>query len=186
MSHSKLESIDHPVTNEPYKSAGEDYVIMNVEGGLTDARFVFHATGERTGGSCGLFEVSFAPNDASPHHIHHLEDEGFYVLEGQLTLHGDNEELVLNKGEFGWGPRGVRHAYSAGPEGARALCFQIPGTGLHNWFRIMAAAQHNPFIEEGDEERWARWSYDNFRVTQLPTAEFPPGQTIRDAAAATS
>lgn len=175
---SKLKPVPNPVKNEAYKSSGEDSVVMKVEGKMSDVKMIFHATGEQTGGACGLFEVFFAPNDASPHHVHRLEDEGFYVIEGQLTLHGPDGEIVLGPGEWGWGPRGVRHGYSAGPEGARALCFQIPGTGLHNWFRIMAAAEHDPFAEEGGFEEWAAWSVENFSVDQLRLDEYPPGETI--------
>jgi quercetin dioxygenase-like cupin family protein len=171
-----------PVANEAYKSSGEDFTIMGIKGQMTDTKFIFHAIAEKTGGSCVLYELHWPPNDASVHHLHTLEDEGFYVIEGQLTLHSPGSELVLSPGEWGWAPRNVRHGYSVGPEGARVLVFQVPGTQLPHFFRIMSA---NGFSgpEDGEDpaEAWAafnEWSEANFGFTTYDPAKFPPGQTL--------
>jgi quercetin dioxygenase-like cupin family protein len=173
-----------PMSNEAYKSSGEDYTIMGIEGQMTGTRMIFHATGERTGGACVLYEVHWQPDDASVHHLHSLEDEGFYVIEGSLTLHSPDGEIVLGPGEWGWAPRNVRHGYSVGPEGARVLCFQVPGTGLPDFFRIMSASGFSgPVDDEDPAVAWAdfnRWSQENFGFTTYDPRAYPPGQTIPD------
>ncbi len=44
------------------------------------------ATGEQTGGRLSLVEHLVPAGSASPLHVHHTEDESFYVIEGHLTV----------------------------------------------------------------------------------------------------
>src|SRR5262245_20253444 len=41
------------------------------------------ATAEQTGGALGLVRQTVAPNSGPPAHIHHAEDEFFYVVSGE-------------------------------------------------------------------------------------------------------
>jgi len=51
------------------------------------------------------------PGGGTPPHIHRREDEGFYVLEGEVTfLYGD-QLLRAGPGTFVWGGRGVIHGF---------------------------------------------------------------------------
>ena len=40
-----------------------------------------------TGGALGLVHMDKPAGDMPPLHVHHNEDEGFYVLEGRVTLY---------------------------------------------------------------------------------------------------
>ncbi|MGH9454238.1 MAG: cupin domain-containing protein [Terriglobia bacterium] len=51
------------------------------------------ATGESTGGAFGLIEQLIPAGFATPYHVHHAEDEAFYVLEGQLTFICEGKKL---------------------------------------------------------------------------------------------
>ena len=44
------------------------------------------ATGEQTNGAYGLIEQVLQPGFASPLHVHHREDEAFYLLEGEAIF----------------------------------------------------------------------------------------------------
>src|SRR5919108_2655239 len=44
------------------------------------------ATGQETGGTFGLIEQALPPGFGPPPHVHHGEDEAFYILEGGLTF----------------------------------------------------------------------------------------------------
>ena len=48
--------------------------------------FTFLATGEETQGQFALMEVVARKGNAPPPHLHHREDETFYVLEGEMTF----------------------------------------------------------------------------------------------------
>jgi hypothetical protein len=53
----------------------------------------FLITGEETGGAVFMAELSVPPAGGPPPHIHHREDESFYVREGTLAIRmGQNRE----------------------------------------------------------------------------------------------
>ena len=62
-------------------------------------------SGAETGGAFALLEVSGPPGDQPPLHVHHHDDEGFYVLEGELTS--------------GWATRCTSCAPASGARAAR-------------------------------------------------------------------
>jgi quercetin dioxygenase-like cupin family protein len=171
------------MTNEPYKSSGEDFRIMGIEGSMTGTKLIFHATGEKTGGACVLYEVHWQPGDASEHHLHKLEDEGFYVIEGEFTLHGPTGAMTLKPGEWGWAPRNERHGYSVGPDGARVLCFQVPGSPLPDFFKIIADNDWRGGERYAGQELvdFNDWAESNFGFTVFDPAIYPPGQTVLES-----
>jgi quercetin dioxygenase-like cupin family protein len=63
----------------------------------------------------------------SPLHVHHNEDEWFYVLEGELTIWVDGETVVAPAGAFVFGPRDVPHTFVVSSEQARFLLVTEPG-----------------------------------------------------------
>ena len=46
----------------------------------------FLATGEDTNGKYALWEAIVPPGGGPPPHVHSREEEGFYVLEGEITF----------------------------------------------------------------------------------------------------
>jgi quercetin dioxygenase-like cupin family protein len=75
-------------------------------------RAVIHARSDQTDGTYGVVELTGAPGDAPPLHVHTYDDEGFYVLEGSLRLHIGGEAAVhLHAGQFALAPHGVPHVY---------------------------------------------------------------------------
>jgi quercetin dioxygenase-like cupin family protein len=73
---------------------------------------IIHARRALTTGSYGVVELTGAPGDVPPLHVHHHDDEGFYVLEGAIRLHIAGEDPIhLRPGQFQLAPRGVPHVY---------------------------------------------------------------------------
>jgi len=59
-----------------------------------------------------IVELTGAPGDAPPLHLHTEEDETFYVLDGEVTVHiAGQDALVLGPGQAAFAPRGVPHVY---------------------------------------------------------------------------
>ena len=55
-----------------------------------------------------------------PLHVHHRNDETFYVLDGELRLFLSDREIVLALGQAVLAPRGLPHTYASnhtGPAG---------------------------------------------------------------------
>ena len=54
----------------------------------------FLATGEDTNGKYALWEAIVPPGGGPPPHVHSREEEGFYILEGEITLQIGDKRLV--------------------------------------------------------------------------------------------
>jgi mannose-6-phosphate isomerase-like protein (cupin superfamily) len=92
-----------------------------------------------TGGALGLVDmVEVPPGHMPPLHVHHNEDEGFYVLEGGLTLYLPGRSIELGPGDFALGPRGVPHTYEVGDVPARVLTTSTP-SGFERFVAAVAA-----------------------------------------------
>src|ERR1019366_3112317 len=66
----------------PYVNTREDSAVR-----FLGIPTVMRSTGETTNGAFGLIEhLMIPPGWASPYHTHHLEDEAFYVLEGEVAF----------------------------------------------------------------------------------------------------
>ena len=85
------------------------------------------ATSESTGGNYGLVDmIEVAAGDMPPLHVHHTHDEGFLLLEGELSLFLPGREIALRPGEFALAPRGVPHTYQVGDAPAHWLVISTP------------------------------------------------------------
>ncbi len=85
------------------------------------------ASAADTAGRYTLVEITAPPGLDAPGHVHHTEDEGFYVLEGDVTITVGDETVELVAGQFAFGPRDVPHRFTVGPDGARMIWVLTPG-----------------------------------------------------------
>jgi ketosteroid isomerase-like protein len=68
------------------------------------------------------------PGFASPYHTHHLEDEAFYVLEGDMAFVSDGTWTIAGPGTYVFGPRNIPHGFKVlGDAPARMLLLCAPG-----------------------------------------------------------
>jgi len=89
---------------------------------------VVKATTESTNGAYGLLESLVAAGSSPPLHIHHGEDETFWVLEGSMTVRCGDETFSAGAGSYVFLPRGVPHTYRIdSPTPARLLTLLTPG-----------------------------------------------------------
>jgi quercetin dioxygenase-like cupin family protein len=94
----------------------------------------FLATGEDTDGKYALFEAVVGPGGGPPPHVHSREEEGFYVLEGEITFTIGDRRLVAGAGTFANMPIGTPHSFkNEGGKPARMLISVAPA-GLEKMF----------------------------------------------------
>jgi quercetin dioxygenase-like cupin family protein len=109
---------------------------------------------EDTGGALGIVEGAFPEGFGPPLHVHHREDEGFYLLDGEVRFRQGDDDFVAGPGTWVWGPREVPHAFKVLPGGARALVIVTPG-GFERMFEAggTPAREHeDPPIAEYDPQ----------------------------------
>jgi len=80
-----------------------------------------------TGGVIGLVEGTFYQGFGPPLHLHHREDEGMLVLEGEIRFRQGTDEFIAGPGTLVWVPREVPHAFTVQTPSARALVIITPG-----------------------------------------------------------
>jgi quercetin dioxygenase-like cupin family protein len=98
---------------------------------------VIKATAEDTGGGYTLVEITAVPGYETPLHIHHREDEGFWMLDGSATFTVGEETVEAGPGDYLFGPKHVQHKWRAGADGARMLYLFAPG-GFEDLIREMS------------------------------------------------
>jgi len=89
---------------------------------------LMRSTGETTKGAfCLMEQWTIPPGFASPYHVHHIEDEAFYVLEGEIAFVFDGKWIKAGPGAYVFGPREIPHGFKiAGTAPARVLILCAP------------------------------------------------------------
>jgi quercetin dioxygenase-like cupin family protein len=110
-------------TLDPMCVASEDGEARWWSSGLA----VVKATAADTGGQMTILEITEPADAAGPLHVHHGEDEGFWILEGSATFEVGDQTIEAHTGDYVFGPRDVPHRYTTGPDGCRMLFIFTPG-----------------------------------------------------------
>jgi len=82
---------------------------------------------DETGDRFSVLEIAVPPASTPPLHVHHTEDEAFYVLEGSARFHFGSDVRDAESGDSLLERKGIPHTFIAGDEGARFLVTTSPG-----------------------------------------------------------
>jgi quercetin dioxygenase-like cupin family protein len=97
-------------------------------------QITFLITGEETAGAFFMAEVSVPPGGGTPPHIHHREEETFYLQQGTLTIQVGGKTLNASPGDFVYLPRGIVHCFrNTGNVDIKFLLVVTPA-GLEKFF----------------------------------------------------
>jgi mannose-6-phosphate isomerase-like protein (cupin superfamily) len=121
-------------TLQPYMNTREDSVYR-----FLGVPTVTRATGETSNGALALVEhLSMPPGFATPYHMHHLEDEAFYVLEGEIAVVCDGKWLHAGPGSFVFGPREIPHGFKVVGSGNARMLIMCTPAGFENFVLELA------------------------------------------------
>ena len=120
---------------QPYRNTRDDLPFQ-----FLGVPTLLRATADTTNGAFGLIEhPMLPPGFASPYHVHHREDESFYVLQGRVAFVCDGKWLTAGPGDFVFGPKKIPHGFKVtGTAPAQILLLVSPG-GLSDLSRISAS-----------------------------------------------
>lgn len=92
------------------------------------------ARSEDTGGAYSVTEEVWPPEVGPPPHVHHTQDETFYVLDGELEFVSGDIVIRAGAGSLVHVPKGMVRAYkNPGQASARAIVVFTPG-GFEGFF----------------------------------------------------
>jgi quercetin dioxygenase-like cupin family protein len=133
-----------PVTGDPARAriirADEGTAYWSIDHGIT-----FKLTGEETGGALTLGVCDATQGAGVPPHIHHDEDEFFYLLEGEIAAEAAGERVTLHPGDFLLLPKGVAHTWrNEAEETARFVVFTAPGGAFEHMIGEIDALMADP------------------------------------------
>ena len=96
-----------------------------------------HIDGDASNGTLALVEERGGRGDMPPLHVHHRDDEAFYVIAGELSLFMAGDHLVLAAGQAALAPREIPHSYRVESEQAHWLVITTPA-GFDSFVREVA------------------------------------------------
>jgi quercetin dioxygenase-like cupin family protein len=118
------------------------------------------SSSESTAGRVGVTETLAPRGSGSPLHVHHNEDEWFYVIEGELTFWVGGQVITAPAGSFVYGPREIPHTFIVSSEQARFLLVVEPA-GFEGFVRALGQPAQQleippPATEPPDVEAMAK------------------------------
>src|ERR1700726_2811880 len=94
----------------------------------------FLATGEDTDGKYAMWEALVPPGGGPPPHVHSREEEGFYVLEGEITIQVGDKRRVASAGMFANMPVGTPHSFKNESSRPARMLISVAPAGLEKMF----------------------------------------------------
>jgi quercetin dioxygenase-like cupin family protein len=131
-------------------SAGEGRIhghikLKGVNSNVLDVKI----SGSDTDGGFALFEQSsLSPGKGTPLHVHHLQDEVFYVIEGTYYFQVGEDKFHLAAGDSIFLPMKVPHAWTQVSEKGKMTVLFQPAGKMENFLVTLAALEHEPTREE--------------------------------------
>lgn len=95
----------------------------------------FVLRGADTGMRFSMVEAYTAPGAGSPPHLHHDDEESFYVLEGSYEITLGNERMLCGPGSITHVAKGMPHAFAnVGDTPARMIILNWPADHHERFF----------------------------------------------------
>lgn len=93
---------------------------------FANALMLVKASSDTTEGRFAVIDQRVPGNYSVPRHVHHAEDEAWYVLEGEATFYCGEDAFTAAPHSWVFLPKNVPHTFKVGPAGARLLTITAP------------------------------------------------------------
>jgi quercetin dioxygenase-like cupin family protein len=100
---------------------GEGEAVWSIGG-----RFTRKVGGTDSASRLAILEAVLTRTSEPRRHIHHREDEAFYILDGQLSLYVGESVLTAGAGSLAFAPMGIPHTFTVDIEPSRVLVITSP------------------------------------------------------------
>ena len=101
-------------------------------------------TGRETAGGLVILDAVIPPKHGPPLHVHHREDEAFYVVEGRFLYECGDRRAEGGPGTYVFLPRDLPHCFqNIGDTAGRMVAICQPA-GIESFFEQVSAIQGPP------------------------------------------
>ena len=107
-------------------------------------RYHFLVTGEESGGAFAMMDFLVPPQHGPPPHVHHREDEVFYVLEGEFSFTVAGRVVRATAGQTLYGQRDVPHTFKNTGDKAGRMIVVVAPAGLEKFFAEIGTPLPSP------------------------------------------
>lgn len=94
----------------------------------------FIATAADTGGKYTQFEAIVQPGGGPPPHVHSREEEGFFVIEGEVAFYVGEQRVLASAGSFVNMPIGVPHRFKNESTNVARMIITTAPAGIEGMF----------------------------------------------------
>lgn len=131
-------------------SAGEGRIhghikLKGVNANILDLKI----SGSDSDGGMAIFEqISITQGKGTPLHVHHFQNEVFFVEEGSYFFKVGDDEFKLSAGDSIFLPQKVPHAWTQTSERGKMVVIFQPAGKMEEFFVTVAALDYEPTKEE--------------------------------------
>jgi quercetin dioxygenase-like cupin family protein len=111
---------------------------------MGDDKITFQATSADTNGAYAFWVDEPPGHVGPPKHVHSREEEGFYVVKGQVQFRAGHLDSVLTKDSFIALPKGIPHSWVNTSTGQARLITFAAGAGNEGFFLTLGAPGVGP------------------------------------------
>ncbi len=140
----------HPIVLQP----GEGKVLDVLGEFLT-----IKVSGEDTDGAYTVIQEVSPPSGGSPLHLHHKEDEAFYVLEGEYEIQCGDDKIIASPGTFVFAPRKIPHIFRNVSASKGKILAIVTPAGIEKFFEELSEAAKQGPLDLGTVKEIA-WKYE--------------------------
>jgi len=124
---------------------GQHYKMKGITLNVLDIKI----SSKDTDGDLAVFEQNgFTPKGGPPLHIHHYQDEYFYIVEGEYIFQVGDEQYRMKSGDTIFLPRNVQHAFAQLTERGKVIVSYMPAGKMEDFFRATDSWTSPPTIAE--------------------------------------
>jgi mannose-6-phosphate isomerase-like protein (cupin superfamily) len=136
-----------------------------------DNRFAFSSAGQAaqtpcklssgdTNGACTIFEMNALPRSGPFLHVHHREDEWYYVVSGNFLFRAGGKDQHLLTGGSIWLPRGIPHVWANTDTSQGKLILMCQPGGFERFFDEIGSVAADKKSPEKMKELMAKYGMD--------------------------
>jgi mannose-6-phosphate isomerase-like protein (cupin superfamily) len=113
---------------------------LHIMGGQFDCK----VSAKDTNGALCIYDTYRQEKGGPALHLHHSQDEWFYVMKGEFIVKVGDDMLNLKAGDSAFAPRKIPHAFAKINEGeAQMMVLFQPAGSMEDFFRQMSKLGNN-------------------------------------------